>query len=164
MQWLAIRIVLGLAVVCGFASSAALAADGKTLPTLMIKGEVVSVDANDPTATLLKVKDRYGFETPILLTPETKITQGDAVQTVASLTSGVPVEVEYNFDITTAKRHAVSVKLAAAAQPAAAPEAPAAPAVPAETPAESATPAAAPQEPAAASAPSEPAPPAPVQP
>ena len=81
----------------------------RTLPTLLIKGEVVSVDSNDPAASLLKVKDRYGFETPIYLTPETKIAQGDQMLTVSSLTPGAAVEVEYNFDINTAKRHGVKV-------------------------------------------------------
>jgi len=177
-----VQFVCGTVVACGLTAPAALAADGKTLPTLMIKGEVVSVDANDPAATLLKVKDRYGFETPIFLGSETKITQGEAAQTVSNLTSGVPVEVEYNFDINTAKRHAVSVKLIT---PAAAPEAPAAPAAEATPAPAPETPAAAPEAqaaPAAASteapasasaatpeapaapAPSEPAPAAPAQP
>ena len=87
--------------------------EGKTLPTLLIKGDVVALDSNDPSAALLKVKDRSGFETPIFLTPETKILQGEESVTVASLTEGTAVEVEYNFDINTAKRHAVSVKLPA---------------------------------------------------
>ena len=140
----------------------------KALPTLLIKGEVVSLDANDPTANLLKVKDRYGFETPIFLTPDTKVTQGDAPFTVANLAAGTMVEVEYNFDINTAKRHAVSVKVnapaatppAAMAAPAAAPAAASAPAAapapvtgmaPAEPPAPAAAPAAAPMPPAPAS-------------
>ena len=99
----------------------------KALPTLLIKGEVVSADTTDPAATLLKVKDRYGFETPIYLAQETKILQGDASMNVSNLIAGTAVEVEYNFDINTAKRHAVSVKLAApaAAEPAAAPASPA---------------------------------------
>ena len=169
-----VQFVSGLVVACGLTAPVALAADGKTLPTLMIKGEVVSVDANDPAATLLKVKDRYGFETPIFLGSETKITQGDATQNVTSLTSGVAVEVEYNFDINTAKRHAVSVKLAtpaaapeapaaAATSAPAAPEAPAAPAASMEAPASMPAPAATPEAPAAP-APSEPAPAAPTQP
>ena len=33
----------------------------RAIPTLLIKGEVVTVDRNDPAAPLLKVKDRYGF-------------------------------------------------------------------------------------------------------
>ena len=82
------------------------------IPTLLIKGEVVSLDANDPTATLLTVKDRYGFETPIFLTPETKISQGDQALATQDLTSQTAVEVEYTFDINTAKRHALSVKVA----------------------------------------------------
>ena len=116
----------------------ALAAEemSKALPTLLIKGEVVSVDANDPAATLLKVKDRYGFETPIFLTTDTKVMQGDAATTLASLSAGVPVEVEYNFDVNTAKRHAVSVKLTIPGE-ATAPPAPANSIVPpVETPAE----------------------------
>ena len=136
----------------------------KALPTLLIKGEVVSLDTNDPTANLLKVKDRYGFETPIFLTPETKVTQGDAPFTVANLTASTMVEVEYNFDINTAKRHAVSVKVsvpAAAQAPATPVAAPATPAVPTATvaptseaapasPVPAATPAVAPQLPAQA--------------
>ena len=130
----------------------------KALPTLLIKGELVSVDANDPSAVLLKVKDRYGFETPIYLSQQTKMTQGDAAVAASSLSAGASVEVEYNFDINTAKRHAVSVKVAAAV-PAAAPAA-AVPAVPAtgtvvEQPA--VTPPAAVQ-PAAPAAPAAPAP------
>ena len=83
----------------------------KALPTLLIKGEVVSVDTSDAAASLLKVKDRYGFETPIYLTKETKISQGDQAATAASLTPKTAVEVEYNFDINTAKRQAVNVKI-----------------------------------------------------
>ena len=98
----------------------------RAIPTLLIKGEVVTVDRNDPAAPLLKVKDRYGFETPIYLTSETKVTQGDQASTVESLNQGASVEVEYNFDINTAKRHAVSVKLSAPSTPAASTE-PAAP-------------------------------------
>ena len=145
----------------------------KALPTLLIKGEVVSLDTNDPTANLLKVKDRYGFETPIFLTPETKVTKGDAAFTVANLTASTMVEVEYNFDINTAKRHAVSVKVsapptapaAAMATPAAAPAAAPAPAA-ASAPTTGAAPAssapapvappAAPQPPTPAAAPSAP--------
>ena len=108
----------------------------KSLPTLLIKGEVVSLDTNDPTANLLKVKDRYGFETPIFLTTETKVTQGEEPLTVANLATGTMVEVEYNFDINTAKRHAVSVKVSA--PPAAPAETMATPAAPPEPPAASA--------------------------
>lgn len=99
----------------------------KTLPTLLIKGEVVSLDSNDPSAVLLKVKDRYGFETPIFLSQDTKIMQGDSTLAASNLTAGSSVEVEYNFDINTAKRHAVSVKVAAPASTAAAPATPAVP-------------------------------------
>ena len=118
----------------------------KTLPTLLIKGEVVSLDTSDPAATLLKVKDRYGFETPIYLGQEAKITQGDTVLAAANLSNGTAVEVEYNFDINTAKRHAVSVKVA----PAQAPPAPTAEATPPASP--DAAPAAAASEPAPAAA------------
>ena len=95
-----------LAPVCVAAEEAA-----KTLPTLLIKGEVVSTDTNDPAASLLKVKDRYGFETPIYLSQETKIAQGEQTVATSNLAAGTPVEVEYNFDINTAKRHAVNVKV-----------------------------------------------------
>ncbi len=138
--------------------SALLAQESKALPTLLIKGEVVSLDTSDPAASLLKVKDRYGFETPIFLTPETEIQGADATALAASnLTTGAAVEVEYNFDVNTAKRHAVSVKVTstpAAAQPAEAPAAPAAP--------EAAAPAAPVEAPAPAAA--EPAPAAETQP
>ena len=109
---------LALTAALALSASAAMAAEGeaKALPTLLIKGEVVSLDTNDPTGNLLKVKDRYGFETPIFVTAETKVTQGDAATALSSVTTGSPVEVEYNFDVNTAKRHAVSVKLAAAPQ------------------------------------------------
>ncbi len=96
----------------------------RALPTLLIKGEVVSVDTNDPNASLLKVKDRYGFETPIYLTSTTKIAQGEQAVAATDVQQGAMVEVEYNFDVNTAKRHAVGVKItqaagtAAAAQPA----------------------------------------------
>lgn len=155
-----VRVLLALAMVSAAGQAAVFAEDGvKALPTLLIKGEVVSVDMADPAGTLLKVKDRYGFETPIFLTTDTKISQGEAAQQASSLSTGTPVEVEYNFDINTAKRHAVSVKVAnpAAAAPAAAPaavpapasEAPAAPApavTPAAEPAVPAAPEAAPAE------------------
>ncbi len=106
--------IVVVAVATGLSVPALFAEEGaKTLPTLLIKGEVVSVEAGDPAATLLKVKDRYGFETPIFLTPETKITQGEAAVLVADVATGASVEVEYNFDVNTAKRHAVAVKLSA---------------------------------------------------
>jgi len=120
--------VVAVAVVLGAASAHAVSAQaaderGVVLPTLLIRGELVSVDANDPTATLVKVKDRYGFETPIYLTTDTNVTQADQVVASASLATGKEVEIEYNFDVNTAKRHAVNVKLegspaAAAATPA----------------------------------------------
>ena len=146
MKSTVLRVVLGVMLAGGLPMSHVFAAEenAKTLPTLLIKGEVVSLDSSDPSATLLKVKDRYGFETPIFLTPETKMTQGDAAIQVASLIAGASVQVEYNFDVNTAKRHAVSVKLAAPVLEAT-PTAPAA-----STPAPEATPAPAATEPAAA--------------
>ena len=132
------RLVLGMALAGMLPMSTLLAAEEgtKVLPTLLIKGEIVSLDTNDPTATLLKVKDRYGFETPIFVTQETKISKGETAVPVTGLTTGTPVEVEYNFDINTAKRHAVSVKVATPAQAAAAPVA----AVPSTAPSSSAAP------------------------
>jgi hypothetical protein len=144
MKAIVVRYGLAIALVGGFPMSILTAEEGvKTLPTLLIKGEVVSLDTNDPSATLLKVKDRYGFETPIFLMPETKISQGDAAVSSSSLSTGTMVEVEYNFDVNTAKRHAVTVKVASAAAPA-----PAEPAAPASS--EPAPEAPAPAEPAAA--------------
>ncbi len=141
---------LGVAfVLAGGVAVAAASAQEKALPTLLIKGEVVSVDSSDPAASLLKVKDRYGFETPIFITPETKILQGDASAAASSLAAGTPVEVEYNFDVNTAKRHAVSVKITTAG-PAAAPAA--APATPAPAAPEPAAAAPAPSAPVAESA------------
>ena len=165
------RFGLAMAVAAALPFGQLFAAEeaSKALPTLLIKGEVVSLDTNDPAANLLKVKDRYGFETPIFLTSGTKVTKADAPFTVANLAAGTMVEVEYNFDINTAKRHAVSVKVSA---PAAAAAAPAAPAAPAEVPAAPAAPAseAAPAAPAPvpvepqAAAPQPPAPAAPAAP
>jgi len=140
-------------------------AQQRVLPTLLIKGEIVSVDTADPSANLLKVKDRYGFETPIYLTPETKIAQGEQALAAADLKTGTAVEVEYNFDINTAKRHAVNVSLSVPATQAAAPMAPAMgsaqapgampamPAAPAMAPEQVMTPAAAPAVPAAPAGP-----------
>ena len=153
------RLVLAAVLTGTVQVSQGFAADetAKALPTLLIKGEVVSLDTNDPAATLLKVKDRYGFETPIFLTSETKVTQGDTAAASSNLTAGTKVEVEYNFDVNTAKRHAVSVKLAAATPAPSAPMA-AAPAAPeASAPAPAAAPVAAQPE-AATSAPSAAAP------
>ena len=114
------RVVFATVLAAGLPIAGASAEDGiKTLPTLLIKGEVVSLDATDPAANLLKVKDRYGFETPIFLTSETKINKGADTEPASSLTAGTPVEVEYNFDVNTAKRHAVSVKVATPAAEAA---------------------------------------------
>jgi len=108
-------MTLGVVLAAGLVGSAIAAEEGmKALPTLLIKGEVVSLDTNDPSANLLTVKDRYGFETPIYLTSEAKLTKGEAVVEMAQLIPGTRVEVEYNFDVNTAKRHAVSVKVAEA--------------------------------------------------
>ena len=136
-----IRCALTLALLGGAIPVALCAEDASTtaLPTLLIKGEVVSLDTNDPAAVLLKVKDRYGFETPIFVTPATTVTQSDAKIDIAALAMGTPVEVEYNFDVNTAKRHAVSVKVtipaSAAPAPVAAPDVSAAPAVQTQEPA-----------------------------
>ena len=122
------RVVFATVLAAGLPIAGASAEDGiKTLPTLLIKGEVVSLDSTDPAANLLKVKDRYGFETPIFLTSETKINKGAETEPASSLTAGTPVEVEYNFDVNTAKRHAVSVKVATPPAAEAAPATSAAP-------------------------------------
>ena len=160
VQWVVAAVIAGTSIApVVFAQEAQ-----KSLPTLLIKGEVVSVDTADPSATLLKVKDRYGFETPIFLTSETKISSGGQAMSVADLKPTTAVEVEYNFDVNTAKRHAVNVAIGTAA-PAAAPDvtasAPAAPAAPAEemsdTAAQDSAPAAteAPAAPAASAQPAE---------
>ncbi len=129
------RLAFGIALAGVVSTAAAYAEDGaKALPTLLIKGEVVSLDTSDPSAELLTVKDRYGFETPILLTQETKISEGAASADATKLAAGTAVEVEYNFDVNTAKRHAVSVKLTApSASAEATPPAPAALAAPVES-------------------------------
>ena len=164
MKSLMLKIALGMSLAGVLPVSGALAAEEgvKTLPTLLIKGEVVSIDTSDPAANLLKVKDRYGFETPIFLTSETKITQGESTVEVAALSVGTPVEVEYNFDINTAKRHAVSVKVAAPTQAASSSAPAATPAMAAPAGMSPAAPASA--EPIAApAAPAEPASPAPAE-
>lgn len=83
----------------------------KPLPTLLIKGEVVSLDTDEQDVTLIGVRDRYGFETPIFLTGETKFLEGDAEVSKDRLEMGAQVAVEYNFDINTAKRYAVLLRL-----------------------------------------------------
>ena len=163
MRSVHVRLALGLMLAAGLPVSLVRAEDAaKPLPILLIKGEIVSLDANDPTAALLKVKDRYGFETPIYVTPEAKVTQGDTAVPLTNLTTGTAVDVEYNFDVNTAKRHAVTVKATvappvpqAAAAPAPAEPAASTPAPAAATPAEPAAPAA--DAPAAASSESAPA-------
>ena len=112
MKTLMRSVALGLVLAGGMPALMA-EEDAKSLPTLLIKGEVVSLDTNDLTAILLKVRDRYGFETPLYLTQETAVTQGDATLDPAGLEIGAAVEVEYNFDVNTAKRHAVAVRLEA---------------------------------------------------
>lgn len=142
-----LSFVCGAVLAAGLPVTGVSAEDGiKALPTLLIKGEVVSLDTTDPAATLLKVKDRYGFETPIFLSSDTKIARGAEPAATTSLSSGTPVEVEYNFDVNTAKRHAVTVKLAtpAAVEATPAPATPAAPGAASETPAAPAAPAAIP--------------------
>ena len=133
-----IRVLLTVGLVGASIVPAVMAEEApKTaLPTLLIKGEVVSNDTSDPSAALLKVKDRYGFETPIYLTADSKILQGDQTVASSNLAAGTNVEVEYNFDINTAKRQAVNVKVIPAAStasaiPSAATAAPAASAAPA---------------------------------
>ena len=152
-----VRFVLAAGLAGVLMASVSAAEDApKTLPTLLIKGEVVSNDTNDPAASLLKVKDRYGFETPIYLNQATKIQQGDQTLAATGLTPGTPVEVEYNFDINTAKRQAVNVKVgsATAASTASAPAETSAPAVAMPAPEAPAEPAAStaetPEAPAAA--------------
>ena len=142
------RIAVGAVLAAGVLGQAVFAAEEGTtaLPTLLIKGEVVSLDASDPAAKLLTVKDRYGFETPIYLTQEAKVMRGEETFDLANLATGTAIEVEYNFDINTAKRHAVSVKVAVPAaveQPAAA-----APAMPEAAPPVEAAPAVEPAAPA----------------
>ena len=148
MKSVLLRCALGVALAGGVSVSGLFAEDGtKALPTLLIKGEVVSLDTNDPSATLLKIKDRYGFETPIFITPETTITQGDAALPLSNISTGTSAEVEYNFDVNTAKRHAVSVKVAVVQTSAESTEAPAAalPAAPAPAPVEPVAPPAEPE-------------------
>lgn len=170
MRHAVVRWTMALALSGGMVTQTVHAAQEaqRTLPTLLIKGEVVSVDTSDPQAALLKVKDRYGFETPIYLSSNTKIAQGDKTWTAANLAAGTAVEVEYNFDINTAKRHAVNVAVSAppaataAVTPAAAPATSAAPAVVAPVAPAAPIPAAAPVAAApvaapAASAPAKPA-------
>ena len=108
------RLAVGAILAVGMAGQVLFAAEETTtaLPTLLIKGEVVSLDASDPAAKLLTVKDRYGFETPIYLTQDAHVSKGEEPFDLANLATGTAIEVEYNFDINTAKRHAVSVKVA----------------------------------------------------
>ena len=147
MNWRAIAM-LGLALVAGVPVSVSAEDATKSLPTLMIKGEIVSLDNAEASAVLIKVRDRYGFETPIFVNGDSKVQQGDATVATDQIAVGNQVDVEYNFDVNTAKRHAVSVKLngAKSAAPAAAstepvPSAPAA-STSTDAPAATATPAA----------------------
>ena len=169
------NFLVGFVLACGLPASAFAAeeaAASKPLPVLLIKGEVVSVDTTDVSASLLKVKDRYGFETPIYVTPQPKIAQGEQTIPLSSLATGSSVDVEYNFDVNTAKRHAVSVQLAASAPSAAKtsaakmPSAPAAaqPAASMAMPVPAAVAPAAPAAPSAAPVVSSPAPAEPMAP
>ena len=149
MKALALRIALGFALGVVLTPSVQAQQSTKALPTLLIKGDIVSLDQTDPAATLLTVKDRYGFETPIYLSAETALSRGEQAVDLGTLNAGTTVEVEYNFDVNTAKRHAVTVKVAEPAAEAApaAEVVPAAEAVP--MPEAAAVDAAAPAEPAA---------------
>ena len=112
MKRAVLRIALGLALASGGVSATLFAQeDTRVLPTLLIRGDVVSLESDDPSAMVLTVKDRYGFETPIYLGTETHVTKGEEPLETSTLTPGTMVEVEYNFDVNTAKRHAVSVKV-----------------------------------------------------
>ena len=100
-------------LIAGFGAPRAVLAleEARTLPTLLIKGEVISIDIKDANGTLIKVKDRYGFETPIYVTGQTKFFEGETEVLKDKLAEAQEVEVEYSFDINTAKRYAVSMKL-----------------------------------------------------
>ena len=120
MKRVMIRSILGLLLCSAAAAPVLWAAEetAKTIPELLIKGEVEAVDTTDPAENILKVKDRYGFTTPIGLSGETKIMQGDKVVTASDLAVGATVKVRYSFDVNTAKRHAISVEVEAPAKPA----------------------------------------------
>ncbi len=83
----------------------------KPIPTLLIKGEIMALDTSDVSSIQLKLRDRYGFETPLYLNKSTRISQGNVDLGTSQLREGQEVEVQYNFDVNTAKRHAVSVAL-----------------------------------------------------
>lgn len=162
MQNRLVRWTMAAALV-GFMAAPVVSAEdaAKALPTLLIKGKLVSVKTDDPAAPLVEVEDRYGFKTPIYLSADTKVWKGEQQAASTDLQSGSSVEVEYNFDINTAKRHAVNVKLteapAEAVTAAVTTEAPAVveapatatPEAPAEPAVDMAAPAATPEQPAA---------------
>ena len=121
-RWLGIAGIMVLCVGPSFAEEQQQAE--KVLPMLLIKGKVISVEAKETGSGLLKIKDRYGFETPIYLGVETAISQSGNPITADQLTVDMNVEVEYNFDVNTAKRHAVAVRVTEVASPMAAPPSP----------------------------------------
>jgi hypothetical protein len=125
------RVSLLVALVFGLGVAFGVGAEGevRNLPTLLIKGTVESINPDESGALLLKVKDRYGFETPIYLNNDVQVTQADQQRTLADVKPGSAVEVEYNFDVNTAKRQGVVVVIAdplagapAVEQPAATPQ------------------------------------------
>ena len=104
MRWAMAVALVGAVVAPGVRAEDA-AGVAKPLPTLRIKGKVESVAKDDPAAVLLKVTDRYGFQTPIYVSSDTQIMKGQTAATLDDVKTGDAVEVEYNFDINTAKRH-----------------------------------------------------------
>lgn len=83
----------------------------RSLPTLLIKGTVESLNTSEEGKLILKVKDRYGFETPIYLEDSVRISQDGQEKLASDLKQGANVEVEYNFDVNTAKRQGVVVTI-----------------------------------------------------
>ena len=112
-------IVLGVSLVGGVAMTDLFSQEDMTsLPTLLIKGEVIALEPSDQS-TLLTLKDRYSLDPDIYLSDNTKVLRGAEVLTLTDLSVGMEVEVEYDFDINTAKRYALSVKVPAPEAPAA---------------------------------------------
>lgn len=83
----------------------------KPIPTLLIKGEIVEMDTSDTSSIQMVLQDRYEFQTPLFLDKTATITQGETELGISQLREGLEVEVEYNFDVNTAKRHVVSIQL-----------------------------------------------------
>jgi len=86
-------------------------------PTLLLKGEVSSVDWDTSTFT---IKDSYGFLTPISVTQQTHIhlPSGHSggllllrLELERALSQGQLVEVEYMFDQASRRRYAITVSL-----------------------------------------------------